>query len=115
MKTEEDLMEIFEKAKKVAIIKGGYHEGDFRYVVIYADGSLAAVFSIGGMGYYEDEFYDIASEDLNKDVETLKKERKELEEEFKRKQELNSKSELAKKEKEEYDMYVSLKNKFDKK
>ena len=100
----EDLIELAEKAKLVAMIKGNYKESEYRYTIIYSDGSVGVIFLVGGCGYNEDESFEINFEDLDKDTGTLVAEH---EEEKKRRKEKEEADKAAREEKEKIDKQMS--------
>jgi NADH dehydrogenase/NADH:ubiquinone oxidoreductase subunit G len=100
----EDLIELAEKAKLVAMIKGNYKESEYRYTIIYSDGSVGVIFLVGGCGYNEDESFEINFEDLDKDTGTLVAEH---EEEKKRRKEKEEADKIAREEKEKIDKQMN--------
>lgn len=118
MDTQKILAEIYEKAKKVAINKGPYSEKEFQTIKIYADGTLGAIYSVGGCGYYEDEYEDIDFNDLEKTPEQLRAEWKQEVAERKRKseeaQKVREEQEKLDEEKREREQLIKLQKKYGK-
>lgn len=114
---EEQLSNIFAKAKKVALAKSYADEKNFDCIKIY-EGYLSAVFSYTCYGEYTEDEIVVHIDDLDKSVDELKKEfALEIEEEQRKKEE-EKKKELQKQkeinEKREYTMYLNLKEKYGK-
>lgn len=115
--SKEDIKELAEKAKHIAITKSPYAERDFMHVEIYTDGTVGVVFSVGRYGSYEEETYEVSLEDLDKCTADLMAESV-LEAERRKKKEEEARIEREKEEKEwklatERAEYKRLKAKFE--
>ena len=118
MITKEQLLELEAKCLEIALAKSKEDKKDYD-CISFCDGELSVQFSSTWHGELEEDWIDISLEDLDKDVEILRAEyqAKKLEEEKIRAEKVKTEKEAQRlqKEKDEYERYLSLKQKFENK